>query len=134
LIVVIIAPNKVTKGAPKHGEKVNLTDTRPKIVVETVNSPDVSVEEALFDAIEAPQAAGSAATTATAPVDCEDDEVSVCFNPPHIRTRAETTAERFFVKRQAQWGLKQPHQICMGWTDRVRYQSWYYSWARLGPF
>jgi hypothetical protein len=29
------------KGAPKHGEKVNPTDTRPEIVVETVNSPDV---------------------------------------------------------------------------------------------
>jgi hypothetical protein len=43
LIVVIMPSKKVMKGAPKRGKKVSLTDTRPKIVVETVNSPDVSV-------------------------------------------------------------------------------------------
>jgi hypothetical protein len=52
---VIMPSKKVMKGAPKCGEKVNPTDTRPKIVVETVNSPDVSVEEVPFDVVESPQ-------------------------------------------------------------------------------
>jgi hypothetical protein len=45
LIVIIMAPKKGTKGAPKRGEKVDPTNPRPKIFVETVNSPDVSVGE-----------------------------------------------------------------------------------------
>jgi hypothetical protein len=88
LLVVIIAPKKVVKGAPKRSEKVNPTDTRPKIVVETVNSPDVSVEEVPFDAIEAPQAAATTATTTTAHVEGADEELPVRFNPPQIRKRA----------------------------------------------
>jgi hypothetical protein len=98
LIVVIMAPKKVTKGAPKRGEKVNTTDIRPKIVVETVNSSDVSVEEVPFDAVEAQQAAASTATTATAHVLREGDEVPVRFNPLKIRKRAETTAARPFAE------------------------------------
>jgi hypothetical protein len=64
-----MAPKKVVKGAPKRGEKVNPTDIRPKIVVGTVNAPDVSVEEVPFDAVEAPQAAATTATTTTSHVE-----------------------------------------------------------------
>jgi hypothetical protein len=99
-----MAPKKVMKGAPKRGEKVNPTDTRPTIVVETVNSLDVSVEEVPFDAVEAPQAAASTATIATAPVEGEDDEVPVRFNSPQIRTRAETTAARRFAEEAGLMG------------------------------
>jgi hypothetical protein len=99
LIVVVMAPKKVAKGAPKRGEKVNPTDTRPKIVVETVNSPDVSVEDVPFDAVEAPQAAAT-----TAHVEGEDEEVPVRFNPTQIRTRAETTAARRFAKEAGLMG------------------------------
>jgi hypothetical protein len=98
LIVVIMAPKKVAKGAPKRGEKINPTDTRPKIVVETVNSPDVSVEDVPFDTVEAPQAAATTATTTTARVEGADEEVPVRFNPMQIHTRAETTAARRFAE------------------------------------
>jgi hypothetical protein len=60
----------------------------------------VSVEEVPFDAVEASQAAASTATTATAPVEGEDDEVLVHFNPLQIRTRVETTAARRFAEEE----------------------------------
>jgi hypothetical protein len=55
IVVIIMAPKKVTKGAPKRGDKSNPTVTRPKIGLETVNSPEVSVEVVPFNAIDSPQ-------------------------------------------------------------------------------
>jgi hypothetical protein len=98
IIIIIMAPKKVTKGAPKHGEKVNPTDLRPKIVVETVNSPELSVEEAPFDVIDSPQPAVATAATAMAQDDDDDEDVPVRFNPPQIRTRSETRAARRFAE------------------------------------
>jgi hypothetical protein len=84
-----LSPSKKgMKEAPKCGEKVNPTDTLPKIVVETVNSPNVLVKEVPFDAVETPQAAATTATTTTAHVEGADEEVPVRFIPPQIRTRA----------------------------------------------
>jgi hypothetical protein len=91
-----MAPKKVTKGAPKHGETVDPTNPRPKFVVETVKSPDVSVEEVPFDAAETPQAAATTATTTTAHVEAPDDEVPVRFDLLPIRMRAETAASKVF--------------------------------------
>jgi hypothetical protein len=96
-----MAPKKVTKEAPKHGEKVNPTDTRPKIVVEMVNSPDVSVEEVPFDAVEAPQAAASTATTVAAPVEGEDDEVPVCLTRHRSARGRKRWQQGVLLKRQA---------------------------------
>jgi hypothetical protein len=90
LIVVTTPPKKVAKRTSKCGEKVNPTDTCPKIVVEAVNSLEVSVEEVSFDAFEAPAAATTTATT-TAHVESADD-------PLQIRMRAETTAARRFAE------------------------------------
>jgi hypothetical protein len=56
----------------------------------------VSVEEVPFDAVEATQTAATTATTTTAHVEDADEEVPVLFNPPQIRTRAETPAARRF--------------------------------------
>jgi hypothetical protein len=91
-----MAPKKVIKGAPKRGEKVNPPDTRPHIVVETVNSPELSVEEVPFDAVDSPKPAVTAAATKMAQDDDDDDDVPVRFNPPQIRTRSETRATRHF--------------------------------------
>jgi hypothetical protein len=90
--------SEVTKGAPKSGEKVNPTDPRPKIVVETVNSPELSVEEVPFDAVDAPKPAVTAAATTMAQDDYDDEDVPVRFNPPQIRTRSETRAARRFAE------------------------------------
>jgi hypothetical protein len=86
IVIIIMAPKKVTKGAPKRGEKVNPTDLRPKIVVETVNSPALSVEEVPFDAVDSPQLAVTTAATTMAQDDDDDEYVPVQFNPPQIRT------------------------------------------------
>jgi hypothetical protein len=102
LIVVIVSSKKMMKGAPKRVEKVNPPDTHPKIVVETVNSPDVSVDEVPFDAVETPQASATTATTTTVHVEGADDKVR--FDPPQIRTRAETAAERCFAEEAGLMG------------------------------
>jgi hypothetical protein len=64
-----MTPKKVMKGAPKRSEKVTLTDTRPKIVFETVNSQDVLVKKVPFDAVESPQAVATKAATTRAHVE-----------------------------------------------------------------
>jgi hypothetical protein len=69
-----MAPKKVTKGAPKHGEKVNPTDLRPKIVVEMAN---LSVEEVPYDAVDYPQPAVTTAATTMAQDDDDDEDVPV---------------------------------------------------------
>jgi hypothetical protein len=66
IVIIIMAPKKVTKGAPKHGEKVNPTDLRPKNVVEMVNSPELLVEEVPFDAVDSPQPTVTTAATTMA--------------------------------------------------------------------
>jgi hypothetical protein len=96
-----MAPKKLTKGSPKRGEKVNPTDPRPKIVVETVNSPELPVEEVPFDAIDSPQPAVTTAATTEAQNDVDDDDVDddvpTQFIPPQIRTRLETRAASSFA-------------------------------------
>jgi hypothetical protein len=89
------------KGAPKRAEKVNPTDTRPKIVVETVNSPDVLVEEVPFDAVETPQAAATTATTTTAHVEGADDEVPVCLTPRRSARGRKQRQQGVLQKRRA---------------------------------
>jgi hypothetical protein len=102
-----MAPKKVTKGAPKRGEKVNTTDPRPKIVVETVNSPELSVEEVPFDAVYfPPPAVTTEATTMAEDDDDEEEDVPVRFNPPQIRARSETGAARHFVQVAGFIGLE----------------------------
>jgi hypothetical protein len=133
LIVVIMAPKKVVKGDPKRGEKVNPTDTRPNIVVETVNSPDVLVEEVPFDAVEAQQAAATTATTTTAHVEGADEEVPVRFNPLQIRTRAETTAARRFADEVGLMISESAAPNLFLWSDRVRNSSRNKSGAWFGP-
>jgi hypothetical protein len=62
----------------------------PRLLVETVNSPELSVEEVPFDAVDSPQPAVTAAATTMAQDDDDDDDdedVPVRFNPPKIRTR-----------------------------------------------
>jgi hypothetical protein len=54
--------------------------------------------EVPFYAVDAPRAAASKATTATAHVEGENDEFPVRFNPSQIRTRAEMTAARRFAE------------------------------------
>jgi hypothetical protein len=118
LIVVIMPSKKAMKGAPKHGEKVNPTDNRPKIVVETITSPDVSVEEVTFDAVESPQAVATTATTATTYAEGAHEEVSVRFDPPQILTRAETTAARRFAAETGLMGSETAvPNLCGGQTE-----------------
>jgi hypothetical protein len=57
-----MTPKKVTKGAPKHGGKVNPTGPYPEIVVEMVNPADLSTEEVPFDAVGSQQLAGTTTT------------------------------------------------------------------------
>jgi hypothetical protein len=91
----------VTKGVPKRGEKVNPTDPRAKIVVETVNSPELPVEEVPFDAIDSPQLAVTTTATTAAQDDehddDDDDDVPAQFIPLQIRSRSETWAARRFA-------------------------------------
>jgi hypothetical protein len=49
IVDIIMAPKKVTKGVPKRVEKVNPTEPRPKIVVETVNSPELLMVDRFLD-------------------------------------------------------------------------------------
>jgi hypothetical protein len=72
---------------------------RPKIVVETVNSPELQVEEVPFDVIDSPQPAVTAAVTTAAQDDGndDDDDVPSQFIPPQIRTRSKTRAARRFA-------------------------------------
>jgi hypothetical protein len=59
--------------------------------VETVNSPELSVEVP-FDAVDSPQPAVTTAVTTMAHDDDDDDDgggVPVQFHPPQIRTRSE---------------------------------------------
>jgi hypothetical protein len=63
--------------------------------------------------VEAPQAAASTATTAMAHVEGEDDEVPVCFNPPQIRMRVETTAARRFAEESGLVGSETATPNCM---------------------
>jgi hypothetical protein len=92
-----MAPKKVTKGVPKRGEKVNTTDPRPRIYVETVNSPELPVEEVPFDAIDSPQPAVTTEATTAAQDDEDDDDVPAQFIPPQIRTRSVTRVARRFA-------------------------------------
>jgi hypothetical protein len=97
IVEIIMAPKKVTKGVPKGVETVNPTDNRPKIVVETVNSPELPVEEVPFDVIDSSQPAVTTAATTVALDDEDDDDVPAQFTPPQIRTRSETRAARLFA-------------------------------------
>jgi hypothetical protein len=64
----------------------------------------VSVEDVPFDAVEAPQAAATTATTTTAHVEGADEEVPVHFNLMQIRTRAATTAASRFAEEAGLMG------------------------------
>jgi hypothetical protein len=111
---------KVTIGAPERGEKSNPADTRTKIIVETVNSPKVSVEEVPFDAIYSPQPAATTTATATAQLDGDDDDATAQFIPPQIRTRSEPTSARHFAEVDGLMGSEASAPNLFG----GRYGSW----------
>jgi hypothetical protein len=89
IVIIMMAPKKVTKGALKRGERGNPTGPRPEIVVESVNPGELSTEEVPFDAVGSQQPVGTTATITMADFD-DDDDVSPRFNPPQIRTHLET--------------------------------------------
>jgi hypothetical protein len=64
------------------------------------------VEEVPFDAAETPQVAATTATTPTTTyVEGADDKLPVHMDPPQIRTRAETAAERRFAEEAGTKGI-----------------------------
>ena len=74
IVIIIMAPKKVAKGALQCGERGNPTGPRPEIVVESVNPADLSTEEVPFDAVGSQQPVGTTATITMA--DFDDDPVS----------------------------------------------------------
>jgi hypothetical protein len=94
IVIIIMAPKKVTNGALKRGERSNHTGPSSKIVVESVNPADLSTEEVPFDAAGAQQPVATTATITMAHFDDDDDDVSSQFNPPQIRTHLETMVGR----------------------------------------
>jgi hypothetical protein len=94
IVIIIMAPKKVTKGALKHGERGNPTGPLPKIVVESVNPADLLTEEVPFDAVGSQQPVGTTTIITMADFDDDDDDVLPQFNPPQIRTHSETMVAR----------------------------------------
>jgi hypothetical protein len=90
IVIIIMAPKKVTKGAPKRGGRGNPNGPCPKIVAESVNPADLSTEEVPFDAVGSQQPAATTATTTMVQDDDDDDDdddVSSRLNPPQTRLR-----------------------------------------------
>jgi hypothetical protein len=99
IVIITMAPKKVTKGAPKRAEKGNPTGPCPEIVAESVNPADLSTEELPFDAVGSQQPVATTATMTMVQFDDDDDDVSSRFNPPQTRTRWETMVGRRSVER-----------------------------------
>jgi hypothetical protein len=106
IVIIIVAPTKVTKVAPKHAEKENPTGPRPKIVAKLDNPADLWTEEVPFDAVGSQQPVATTATTTTVQFDDDDDDVSSWFNPPQTRTRWEKMVGRRSVEMTGLVGSK----------------------------
>jgi hypothetical protein len=94
IVIIIMAPKKVTKEAPKRGERGNPTGPCPEIVVESVNPADLSTEEVPFDAVGSQQPVVTTETITMADFDDDEDDVSSQFNQPQIHTHSETMLAR----------------------------------------